>query len=95
MKIQSLEQGLPGTAQMKLLIGGFEAEPLLAYWIQAVTPLMANRVQVVAPLVASSTCGSLNISKTQGEREIKLKIDQIKVKIDELTVKKEYKSKIV
>ena len=36
----------------------------------------------------------MNISKTQGEWEFKLKIDQIKVKIDELTVKK-YKVKIV
>ena len=35
-------------------------------------------------------CGSLNVSKTQGEQEFKLKIDQIKVKIDELTVKKEH-----
>ena len=25
--------GLPGTAQMKLLIGGFEAKPLLSHWI--------------------------------------------------------------
>ena len=33
IKIQSMEQGLPGTAQMKLLTGGFEAEPLLAHWI--------------------------------------------------------------
>ena len=31
IKIQSLEQGLPGTVQMKLLRGGFEAEPLLAH----------------------------------------------------------------
>ena len=41
-KIQSLEQGLPGTTQMKLLTGDFEAEPLLAHWIQAVAPCMAN-----------------------------------------------------
>ena len=31
IKIQSLEQDLPGTAQMKLLTGGFEAKPLLAH----------------------------------------------------------------
>ena len=42
IKIQSLEQGLPGTAQMKLLIGGFEAEPFLAHWIQVVAPRAAN-----------------------------------------------------
>ena len=42
IKIQSLEHGLPGTVEMKLLIGGFEAESLLAHWIQAVAPLMAN-----------------------------------------------------
>ena len=41
-KIQSMEQGLPGTVQMKLLIGGFEAEPLLAHWIQAVAPHIVN-----------------------------------------------------
>ena len=56
MKIQSLEQGLPGTAQMKLLIGGFEAAPLLAHWIQAVAPRIANRTQAVAPLLANRTC---------------------------------------
>ena len=42
IKIQSLEQGLLGTAQMKLLTGGFEAEPLLAHWIQAVALRIAN-----------------------------------------------------
>ena len=42
IKIQSLEQGLPGTVQMKLLTGGFEAELLLAQWIQAVAPRTAN-----------------------------------------------------
>ena len=31
MKIQSLEQGLPSTAQMNLLTCGFEAEPLLTH----------------------------------------------------------------
>ena len=31
IKIQSLEQGPPSTVQMKLLTGGFEAEPLLAH----------------------------------------------------------------
>ena len=36
--------------------------------------------------------GSLNRSKTQGERNIKLEIDQIKEKIDGLTVKKSIKS---
>ena len=33
IKIQSLEQGLLGTMQMKLLTGSFEVEPLLAHWI--------------------------------------------------------------
>ena len=42
MKIQSLEQGLLGTVQMKLLIGGFEAKLLLAHWIQAVAPRATN-----------------------------------------------------
>ena len=56
IKIQNLEQGLPGTAQMKLLTGGFEAEPLLAHWIQAVAPPIANWTQVVAPLLAKGTC---------------------------------------
>ena len=42
IKIQSLEQGLPGTAHMKLLRGGFEAEPPLSHWIQAVAPHIAN-----------------------------------------------------
>ena len=42
IKIQSLEQGLPGTTQMKLLTVGFEAEPFLAHWIQAVAPHIAN-----------------------------------------------------
>ena len=41
-KKQSLEQGLLDTAQMKLLTGGFEAEPLLAHWIQVVAPHIAN-----------------------------------------------------
>ena len=40
-------------------------------------------------------CDSLNRSKTQGEQEINLKIDQIKEKIDELTVKRAYKVEIV
>ena len=34
--------GLPGTVQMKLLTGGFEAEPLLAHWIQVVAPPITN-----------------------------------------------------
>ena len=33
IKIQSLEQGLLGTSQMKLLTCIFEAAPLLAHWI--------------------------------------------------------------
>ena len=56
IKIQSLEQGLPGTTQMKLLTGVFEAEPLLAHWIQAVAPLMAKLTQAVTPLLANRTC---------------------------------------
>ena len=36
--------------------------------------------------------GSLNRSKTQGERNIKLDIDEINEKIDGLTVKKNIKS---
>ena len=56
IKIQSLEQGLPGTAQMKLLTGGFEAELLLSHWIQAVAPCMANLTQTVALLLANRTC---------------------------------------
>ena len=56
MKIQCLEHGLPGTAQMKLLTGGFEAEPLLAHWIQVVAPRAANWTQAVAPLLANRTC---------------------------------------
>ena len=56
IKIQSLEQGLPGTAHMKLLTGGFEVEPLLAHWIQVVAPLLANWTQVVASLLANRTC---------------------------------------
>ena len=54
--MQSLEQGLPGTAEMKLLTGGFEVEPLLAHWIQAVALLMDNLTQEVAPLLANRTC---------------------------------------
>ena len=48
--------GLPGTAQMKLLTDDFEAEPLLAHWIQAVVPLMDNLTQTMAPLLANRTC---------------------------------------
>ena len=54
--MQSLEQGLPGTAQMKLLTDSFEVEPLLAHWIQAVAPRLVNWTQVVAPLLANRTC---------------------------------------
>ena len=68
----SLEQGLLGTAQMKLLTGGFEAEPLFAHWIQAVAPLMANLTQAVSPLLAKGTCAVPYINpKHQGERHIK------------------------
>ena len=81
IKIQSLKQGLPGIAQMKLLTGSFEAEPLLAHWIQVVAPLMANR-----------TCAVPGIDpKHKGERKIKLEIDRIKEKIDGLIVKKSIK----
>ena len=38
---------------------------------------------------------SLNKSKTQGEREIKLEIDHIKEKIDGLIVKKSVKVEII
>ena len=51
-----MEQGLPGTAQMKLLTGGFEPEPLLSHWIQVVAPRMDNYTQVVAPLLANRKC---------------------------------------
>ena len=94
MKIQSLEQGLPGTAQMKLLTGGFEAEPLLAHWIQAVALLTANQTQAVAPLLAKGTCAVPCIDpKHKGEQQIKLEKDQIKEKFDGLIVKKSIKGR--
>ena len=37
---------------MKLLTGGFEAEPLLANWTQAVAPCIANWTQAVALRIA-------------------------------------------
>ena len=58
IKIQSLEQGLLGTVQMKLLTGSFEAEMLLAHWIQAVAPCIANWTQAVASLLANRTCAA-------------------------------------
>ena len=68
IKIQSLEQGLPGTTQMKLLIGGFEAKQLLAHWIQAVAPCTANWTQEVAPILSNITCAVPCVNpKHQGE----------------------------
>ena len=69
MKIQSLEQGLPGTAQMKLLTGGCEVELLLAHWIQVVALRMANLTQVVAPLLAKGTCAVPYINPKHRENE--------------------------
>ena len=61
--------GLPGTAQMKLLRGSFEAKPLLAHWIQVVALPMANWTQAVASLLAKSTCVVLCNNPEQQERE--------------------------
>ena len=58
-RCQNLEQGLPGTAQMKLLTSSFEAEPLLAHWIQAVALPIADWTKAVAPLLAKGTCAVL------------------------------------
>ena len=69
IKIQSLEQGLPGTAQMKLPTGGLEAELLLAHWIQAVAPRIANWTQAVASLLAKGTCVVPRIDTKHKENE--------------------------
>ena len=68
---------------MKLLTGGFEEEPLLAYWIQAVALLLAKCIRVV-PCINP---------KHKGEKQIKLEKDQIKEKFDGLTVKKSIKGR--
>ena len=87
-----MEQGLPGTAQMKLLTGGFEAELLLAHWIQAVAPLMANQTQVVAPLLTNRTCVVPYVNpKHQGERRTQSEKGQIKENTVELSMETEHK----
>ena len=60
IKIQSLELSLPGTTQMKLLIGGFEVEPLLAHWIQAMA-LLISKGTCVVPCVNPKHQGELQI----------------------------------
>ena len=51
-----MEKGLPSIAQVELLIGGFEVDPLLAHWIQVVAPRIAHWTQAVAPLIANRAC---------------------------------------
>ena len=52
---------------MKLLIGSFEVEPLLAHWIQAVAPPLDNWTQEVAPLLDLRTIDQVRNKLDQGK----------------------------